>query len=429
MNETSHAAGRCGMGAIMGSKKLKAIAVRGSNKITAQNQEQLSSAIKTIREMAKNTPHAQVMKELGTLVHMDNYVSAGDVPIKYYTESRWKGTKSIGGYAVKERGEAKHYGCFNCPVACRGKIEYEQEWVAWPEYEMLAMMGSNLLIDDLEAIIKWNVMLNDYGVDCISLGAVIGCFLEAAERGLLDVDLKELGFLPDPEKPDSFQVWGVTKPVEKLFKMIVNREGIGNDLAEGVKKFCESKRLPEDLDTPTKGLEVPAHEPRSNNMTALDYATTSRGAYHCFEPLHLSFLMNLKKDIGLSDKIDPYLNDLTLIEAVKKIQDASEAFSACGGCIFGFHFTDQVTPWIESLNAITGSSHTITSWMECGENIINLKRKYNLACGITKKDDTIGKRFFTPIQKGGTKKNVPPLKEMLVKYYELRGWNSEGNPS
>ncbi|MHA1805161.1 MAG: aldehyde ferredoxin oxidoreductase family protein [Promethearchaeota archaeon] len=428
INETGHAAGRTGMGAIMGSKKLKAIAIRGSKKPIVQDPELLSKAIKTIRQMVQNTPHAQVMKELGTLVHMDNYVSAGDVPIKNYTESRWKGTKKIGAYAVKERGQIKHHGCFNCPVACRGKIEYQGEWVDWPEYEFLAMLGANLYIDDLETLIKWNVIINDHGIDCITLGATLGCFLEAAERGLLDVDLKSLGFQPDPEKEGSFIIWGNVEPIERLIQMIAFREGIGNDLAEGVKRFCELKNLPEDLHTHVKGLEVPAHEPRANNMTALDYATSSRGAYHCFEPLHLSFMMNLKKDIALSEKIDPFSKNETPIIAVKKIQDTSEAFTACGGCIFGFHYTDQITPWIECLNAITGTTYTVDSWMKCGEKIFNLKRKFNVACGITKEDDTLGKRFFTPIEKGGTKKNIPPLKEMLTRYYEFRGWNAKGKP-
>ncbi len=428
MSEEDHAAGRTGMGAVMGSKKLKAIAVRGTNKIPVQNKENLMSASKKIRQMAKESSHAEVMSELGTCVHMDNYVSSGDVPIKNFTLSRWKPTKSIGAFAIRERGEVKHYGCFNCPVACRGKIEYEGDWVVWPEYEMLAMMGSNLFIADLEAIIKWNLMVNDYGIDCISLGNTLACFLEAAERKLLDVNLDDLGFKTDPEKEGSYQIWGATEPIEKLIKMVAYREGIGNDIADGVRKFCEIKNLPDDLATHGKGLEIPAHEPRANNMTALDYATSSRGAYHCYEPLHFSFVMNLKKEIGITERIEPFTSDEFTISAVKKIQDAGEAFTACGGCIFGFHYAFEITPWIEALNAITGSSHIVDTWMKCGKDIFNMKRKYNLDCGITKEDDTIGTRFFTPISKGGTKKNVPPLNELVEKYYELRGWDKEGRP-
>ncbi|MBD3254918.1 MAG: aldehyde ferredoxin oxidoreductase [Candidatus Lokiarchaeota archaeon] len=428
MSEEDHAAGRCGMGAVMGSKKLKGIAIRGTNKILASDKEKLKEPVNTLREMTKNSPMAQVMSELGTLVHMDNYVSAGDVPIKNFTESRWRGTKKIGAYAVKERGDVKHYGCFNCPVACRGKIKYNEEWVEWPEYEALAMIGSNLYVDDLEEIIKWNLIANDLGLDVISLGSTIAVFLESLERGLLDIDPEELGYEKDPENPEKYNIWGVTEPIEKIIRMIGERKDIGDRLALGVKQFCENSKLPDDLNVTGKGLEVPAHEPRANNMTALDYATTSRGAYHCFEPLHLSFVMNLKTDIGLSERIDPFSTGEELVSAVKKVQDASEAFIACGGCIFGFHMTSAVKPWIDSLNSVVGSSYSIEEWMKAGEEIFNLKRKYNLQCGITKEDDTVGSRFFTPIPKGGTKKNVPPLDLLVQDYYKLRKWDAEGRP-
>jgi len=427
INESDHAAGRCGLGAVMGSKKLKSIAVRGTGKPSIHNKDALTEAVKKIRELVKESPLANVMRETGTLAHMDNFISIGDVPIKNYTMSRWSGTKKIGFYALQTRGEIKHHACFNCPVACRANVEYEGKWVAWPEYEMLAMMGSNLFVDDLEALIKWNLLVNDLGIDLISLGGNIGCFLEAAERKLLNMNLNELGFKQDPEKSDNYQIWGVTEPIEKLIKMISYREGIGNDLAEGVQNFCAIRNLPQDLSTVGKGLEIPAHEPRSSNLTALDYATTCRGAYHCYEPMQLSSGMTFKKELGLTELVDRFSKE-EAVDAVIKIQDASEAYSACGGCIFGFWYTHEITPWIKALNAITGRSYSVETWMKAGERIFNLKRSYNMECGITKADDAFGSRFFTPIPKGGTKKNIPPLDELLPKYYELRGWDQEGRP-
>ncbi len=427
INESDHAAGRCGLGAVMGSKKLKSITVRGTGKPSVHNNNALKVAVKKIREMVKESPLANVMRESGTLIHMDNFISIGDVPIKNYTMSRWPGTKKIGFYALQTRGEIKHHACFNCPVACRANIEYEGKWVAWPEYEMLAMMGSNLFVDDLDALIKWNLLVNDLGIDIISLGGNIACFLEAAERKLLNMDLSELGFKQDPEKSENYQIWGAIEPIEKLIKMITYREGIGNDLAEGVKNFCVTRNLPQDLSTVGKGLEIPAHEPRSSNLTALDYATASRGAYHCYEPMQLSSGMTLKKELGLTKLVDRFSKE-EAVDAVIKIQDASEAYSACGGCIFGFWYSHEIAPWIKALNAITGRSYLVDTWMKTGERIFNIKRSYNMDCGITKADDTFGSRFFTPIPKGGTKKNIPPLDELLPKYYELRGWDQEGRP-
>ncbi|MGB5911562.1 MAG: aldehyde ferredoxin oxidoreductase family protein [Promethearchaeia archaeon] len=427
LNEKSHAAGRCGMGAVMGSKKLKAIAVRGPKDVPIEDKNKLSDAVNELRKIAKEAPMSQAMHDFGTLIHMDNYVSAGDVPIKNFSLSRWSGTKKIGVYALVADREIQHYSCFNCATACRGRIKYKEEWVAWPEYEFLAMMGSNLYVDDLEALIRWNVMVNDLGIDCISLGGVFGVFLEAVERNLIDIDHNKLGFEKDAET-DQYNIWGATKAIENLIEMIAYRKDIGNDIAEGVKIFCQTKKLPEDLHLHGKGLEIPAHEPRSNNMTALDLATSSRGAYHGFEPLHLSFATHLKKELGLTERIDPYCVDVA-VDAVKKIQDACEAYTATGGCIFGFWYSTEITPWVNALNAITGRSYTVEDWVQIGENLFNMKRKYNLQCGITSKDDSIGSRFSIPIPKGGTKKNVPPLEDMLKKYYKVRNWDSEGKPT
>ena len=428
MSEKGHAAGRCGMGAVMGNKNLKAIVVRGTKDVPINNKDKLIDIVKIIQTIAKTAPLSVVMHDVGTLAHMDNYVSAGDVPIKNFTLSRWKGTKKIGFYALKERYEIKHYSCFNCWTACRGKIKYNNEWVVWPEYEFLAMMGSNLFVDDLEGLIRWNIMVNDLGMDCISLGGVLGVFLEAVERRLIDIDYDKLGFEKDPEK-DQYNIWSATLAIENLIKLIAFRKEIGNDLADGVRIFCQNNNLPDDLNIQGKGLEVPAHEPRSNNMTALDLATSSRGAYHGYELFHLSFSTHFKKELDLTERIDAFSRGEEVVKAVKKMQDACEAYTATGGCMFGFFYSSEVSPWVEAVNAITGRSYTNKDWVRIGENLFNLKRKYNIKCGLTKKDDSIGTRFSIPIPKGGTKGNIPPLKEMLEKYYGLRGWDSEGNPT
>ncbi len=422
MNDKHHAAGRCGMGAVMGSKNLKAIAVRGTGQIPVENKEGVSEAAKKVRELLKRSALGMVMGESGTPVHLDSMASVGDVILKNYTIGRWTGVKKIGAKAMRERGEVKMHGCFNCPTACRGFMEYEGKWVTRPEYETLGMLGSNLLVDDLEVLIKWNLLVNDLGLDSISLGGVLGCFLESIDRELLDIDISQFGFSKD-------QIWGAVQPIEKLIPMIANRDGIGDDLSEGVRAFCEKKGLPDELAMHGKGLEVPAHEPRANNLTALDYATTPRGAYHCYEPMHLSSYMNLKEEIGLTNQVQKFSTDAAEVaEAVIKIQDGSEAYSACGGCIFGFWFIHELTPWIDGLNAITGRSYSVESWMEVGKRLNDMKRNFNVQCGITKADDTYGKRFFTPLAKGGARNNVPPLDNMLPKYYELRGWDSNGVP-
>ncbi|MBY9002416.1 MAG: aldehyde ferredoxin oxidoreductase family protein [Candidatus Lokiarchaeota archaeon] len=421
INDKHHAAGRCGMGAVMGSKNLKAIAVLGSGKVPVQDKDKVNDSAKELRELLKKSALGMVMADSGTPIHIDSMYSVGDVIIKNYTEGRWIGIKKLGAKAMQARGEVKMHGCFNCPTACRGFLEYEGKWVTRPEYETLGMLGSNLLVDDLEAIIKWNLIVNDLGLDSITLGATIGCFLESIERKLIDVDSDDFKFTEE-------NIWGNIESIEKLFTKIAYREGVGNDLAEGVRSFCEVKGLPDELSMHGKGLEIPAHEPRANNLTALDYATTPRGGYHCYEPMHLSSYMNQKEEIGLTEQVERFSTGDDVAEAVIKIQDASEAYSASGGCIFGFWFIHKLTPWINGLNGITGRTYTVDDFMKAGREIVKMKRFFNVKCGITKADDNFGKRFYTPLEKGGSKRNTPPLEGLLEKYYQIRGWDAQGKP-
>lgn len=425
MNERDRAAGRCGLGAVMGSKKLKAVAVRGTRKIPVVDEDALKKAAKKLNDMVTDHPLITVHKDYGTTLGMDNGPHYGDVPIKNYTKSRWVKTKKIGGIALFER-KIRTSACYNCPVGCAKEIFYQNEWIRSPEYESLAMLGSNLLVGDLDAIIRWNYLANDMGMDVISLGATMAMFFETLERGLLKQDLKD----PILEKAISNKkYWGLINAITHLIDIIAKKKGIGKDLAEGVKRFVKMKNLPADLSTEVKGLEVPAHEPRCNNLTALDYVTTPRGAFHCYLPMDLSTAMHVKKELGLGEIVERHLNDPIVVESLIKVQDASEAYSACGGCIFGYKWLPEITPWIEALNAITGRNYNVKTWVEVGERNFNMKRKYNMECGITKADDKLGARFYTPIPKGATMKNVPPIEDLLPIYYEKRGWDEEGKPT
>ncbi|MBN2154478.1 MAG: aldehyde ferredoxin oxidoreductase family protein [Candidatus Lokiarchaeota archaeon] len=428
MNEKDRAAGRCGLGAVMGSKKLKAIAVKGTVKPVIKNPENLRKAVKHIRELLEESPMEGVYKQFGTPAGIDSMAGIGDVPIQNYTQSRWPGLRNIGANAIFAEKEVKKHHCYACPTGCTGMVEYEGEWVRWPEYETLAMMGANILVDNLDALIRWNVLVNDLGMDTISLGGVLAMFLELANSGKVPVKLEELGFRPDPEKRVIFQTWGGVPAIEEMIKKIAYREGdIAFDLGEGVRSFCKKHKLPEIYETHVKGLEVPAHEPRANNMTALDYITTPRGAFHCYMPMHLSTSMNYKKEIGLDSAVKRFDAEAAP-ETVIKIQDASEAYSACGGCIFGFNFIPEIQPWIDCLNAITGKKYSVDSWMKVGQDLISMKRAFNIAAGQTKEDDRLYERFHISIPKGGTKKNTPPTKEMIARYYKLRKWD-ESEPT
>lgn len=422
MNDQDRAAGRCGLGAVMGSKKLKSIAVRGTNTVEVKNREKLTEAVKKLKELMIDSPLIDVHKQYGTTLGMDNGPHMGDVPIKNFSMSRWLGTKKIGGIALMDnfKDNVRTHSCFNCPVGCAKQLRYEGKWFGWPEYETLAMMGSNLMVDDLSAIVKWNIRMNDLGIDTISLGSVIAMYIEAIERRLLIKKRDVLDVMPK---------WGDVSEIETLIDMIAYRKGIGNDLAEGVRNFCKIKGLPNDFETHGKGLEVPAHEPRSNNMTALDYITSPRGAYHCQMPMDISSAMYFKIELGIVEPINRFSKEHRVAELVKIVQDGSEAYCACGGCIFGFKWIPEVTPWIESLNSIVGESYTVDLWKAVGERLFNMKRVYNMSCGTTKADDIIGSRFSMSMKKGPNSGNVPPLEELTPVYYKIRGWDKNGHPT
>ncbi|MHA1518978.1 MAG: aldehyde ferredoxin oxidoreductase family protein [Promethearchaeota archaeon] len=424
MNERDRAAGRCGLGAVMGSKNLKAVVVRGKKRPEIKDKEALKTAVKKISVLVNESPMAGVYKQFGTPTGIDSMAGVGDVPIQNYSVSRWKMMKNIGANALFARGEVKKHACYACPVACTGLVEYEGGWVRWPEYETLAMLGSNILVDDLESIIRWNVLVNDLGMDTISLGGVLAMFLDAVDSGALPPNYTEYGFTPDRDKRVVYTTWGNINSIENFINLIAHRKGIGNDLAEGVRSFCEKYKLPDRFKTHVKGLEVPAHEPRANNLTALDYVTTPRGAFHSYMPMHLSTSMNLKEEVGLNKMVNRFAKE-EAVEAVKKIQDVSESYSACGGCIFGFNFISVISPWVDCLNAITGRSYTIETWSKAGEDLMNLKRAFNIKAGQTKADDRLNVKFQTVIKKGGTKKNVPPMEDMLKLYYEMRKWDKK----
>ena len=248
----------CGLGAVMGSKNLKAIAVHGSEKSEVKDPEALKKAIKEMRQLLDESPMEGVYKQFGTPAGVDSMMGVGDVPIKNFSLSRWPPAREIGANAIFANKEVKKHHCYACPTGCTGLLEYEGEWVRWPEYETLVMMGVNIMVNDLDTLIRWNVLINDLGMDTISLGGVIAMFLEVANSGKLPIKLEDLGFVPDPEKRVVFQTWGGIQAIEALIKQIAYREGeIAYDLGEGVREFCKKYQLPEKFETHVKGLEVP----------------------------------------------------------------------------------------------------------------------------------------------------------------------------
>lgn len=423
--EDARAAGRCGLGAVMGSKKLKALVVaKGKTKPVFNEADALKNEIK---ELAKyQVANRGGMHEHGTAEGMIGNELSGDLPIKNWKLGLWdRKSEKITSEVMTEKYLTGNFFCSNCVVGCGRKIEInEGEHAglkgAGPEYETLGCLGSNLMIDDLESICKANDMCNRYGLDTISVGGVIGFAMECYEHGLLtDDDANGLAL-----------EWGSAEALIDLVEMIAKKESIGRLLGEGVRVAADViGGLAKEFAIETKGLEFPAHEPRVLNGTALSYATSNRGACHCADLNSRFYEKGLSMpEIGLMEPA----GTLTVKGKGKMIaglQNVNGLYDCLKMCKFMVWFGVDNAKLLQWMNMITGWNMSMTEFILAGERIYNLRRMYNVKCGISRKDDTLPPRILNSVRgEGGDAFHLPPLNEMLGEYYENRGWNEFGIP-
>jgi aldehyde:ferredoxin oxidoreductase len=276
-NDKAHYFGRCGMGAVMGSKNLKAVVVRGTGKVPIADEEAYKGERKAALETIKGSMVTESMHELGTNTAMDIGMVTGDVPIKNWSKGgEFELCEVLGGVAMVEKMLTKRAFCYACPIGCKPVVkvdtpEYSVEEGPGPEYETCATFGTMLMNDNLNAVAYVNELCNRFGLDTITCGATIAFVMEACEKGLLSRD--ELDGLD--------LSWGNMKAVAKLVKKIAHREGFGNRAAEGSRALAKSiGEAAKDLVVTVKGLELPMHDPRAFHGMGLAYMTSNRGACH-----------------------------------------------------------------------------------------------------------------------------------------------------
>jgi aldehyde:ferredoxin oxidoreductase len=417
-------AGRAGIGAVMGSKNLKAIAVKGTKKIPVAKEDELRNYAKDVQIQLSKNPGAQGLRKHGTGGGMEAYYHMGNIPIRNHRDGVWEEDKieRIGGMKITQTMLDKITPCCNCVIGCKRTISVKEGKYAGlnadsPEFETLCMLGSNLLNDDLSLIAKANDLCNRLGTDTISMGAVIAFAIEAYENGLITT--KDTGGLE--------LKWGSSDDILKLIELIACRKGIGNLLAKGVQEA--SKQLNQksaDFAAHVKGLEAPAHNPRAFFGQAISYATMNRGA------CHLSYAHNpdrgrLVPEIGITAQGDRFQSNGKAL-MVKKMQDMMEVYDLLMVCKYvtaaGLSFT-QMTTFFE---LVTGKRMSVDDFMKIGERSFTLKRLLNSNWCTSSKDDNLPKRLLEP-QDGGTQQHVPDLALMLKEYYEVRGWTPDGKPS
>jgi len=427
MNDSGRAAGRCGLGAVMGSKKLKAIVCFGTKQFKPLNPEKITYVISQLSALSGDMSTLG-MDRFGTAMMLDMFWPVGDIPVKNWNIGLWEQEgippaevyARIGGARMRETILKKRYACLGCPVGCGREVKIEsgpfQMEGPGPEYETLGAFGSLCLNDNLESICKANDLCNRFGLDTISVGATVAWAIEAYEKGILSKD--DIGFELN---------WGDAEGIVKLTEMIAKGEGIGKLLSNGTVATATELGQGLDLAVHVKNLELPMHDPRAFHSMAVQYATGNRGGAHTEGWSMMGEVGFMPAEFGIEFAPGRFeTRGKGLIAS--KIQDFSTLANAATICLFvSLPFSPTMIAQI--LNAITGWDLTAKELMKIGERGFNMKRVFNVRCGIRRKDDTLSPKMFKAVEKGGHAGQVPELDKMLDDYYKIRRWTEDGVPT
>jgi aldehyde:ferredoxin oxidoreductase len=411
-NDRWHSAGRAGAGAVMGSKRLKAIAVRGAKPLQVYNFDEFREFLRSLSTELKTNPATRTYHDYGTPALVDLAQRLGVFPTRYWHKSTYEKYYEINSTALQTKIFVKNWSCYNCPVACGRYVRLKRREpgleTVGPEYETIYSFGSLCEIDDLEAIALASDLCDRYGMDTISAGNSIAFAMDAYEMGKLKSD-----------RPIRF---GDAEVMLELVEKIAFRKGIGDLLAEGAREM--EKRLGlKGHAVHMKGLEPAGYELRGLKGTALAFSVASRGACH----MRASFY-----DFELKGQIDRFTMDLHKVDLLKDREDWIAVMDSMVLC----RFSRAVFPWeslTKGINLITGFNLTDREVKKAGERIVNLSRLFNVGAGVRREDDYPAKRFMVePLRHGPSKGHVidrGAYERMLDRYYEVRGWNKDGIPT
>jgi len=411
------ALGRCGLGAVMGSKNLKALVLRGTLDPPIADPDEVKEFY---GEVLKKVLAAQFTKdnsEHGQAAAVVPREENGLLPMKNWLQDRWpEGARKIGVPRFTEELKVKRWPCAFCVMGCHRRItnpEYESK-TAGPEYETLAMLGSNLLIDDLKAIVKANDLCNRYGIDTIEVGAVLAWAFESYEKNLIKKD--------DTEGLELS--WGNSEALTIMIDKIAEREGLGDLLAEGlracVERFPESKPYAVEV----MGQAVAAHDPRAFFAETITTIASTRGSCHIHGFAEAVELGVGIPELGISEKMDRFSwENKGYVGAV--YQDIQQFWNSLVWCFFYYFSNVTLSDEIKILNAITGWDITPKEAWRIGERIVCMQHCFNLRMGlIPEKENTMPERMTLPHRDGGAAGKVPPWQAILKEYWETKEWRN-----
>ncbi len=416
MNEMNRAAGRTGVGAVMGSKNLKGIVVRGTNPVHVPDGEKFMAAIQEARKALLEHPVTGTgLATYGTQILINILDQSGGLPVRNFRDSgtvEWA-DKTSGEFMIEHKNLVRNKGCFSCVMRCGRVTRTFKPYAGFgegPEYEAGWGFGADCGVKDIDAICQANFRCNELGLDAISMPCTIACAME----------LYENGYLPNEDAGCDLR-FGNASILADLVTKTAYREDIGDILAEGSYRLAEKYGHPE-LSMSVKKQELPAYEPRTLQGMGLNYATNNRGG------CHVRGYMTAPEILGIPVKLDPAVTE-GKAGVCKAFQDLTGAVDASGFCLFTT-FAIGADIIANVVSAATGIEYSPDELLKAGERIWNLERLFNMACGFTSKDDTLPQRLLQEPQKNGSYKgSVNRLHEMLPEYYQLRGWDQAGVPT
>ncbi|MDF2546382.1 MAG: aldehyde ferredoxin oxidoreductase [Anaerosolibacter sp.] len=412
MNDYSRAAGRSGVGAVMGSKNLKAIVVKGSQKVQLFNHDQLKEVVSNCtKKIRENGVTGQGLPAYGTAVLVNIINENGVFPTNNFQTAVFDKAEEISGETLAEKYLVKKDPCYRCPIACGRYCKVDDIEGGGPEYETIWAFGSDCGVSDLGAVIKANYWCNEMGLDTISAGATIAAAMELYEKGYIKEDeLNGVGL-----------EFGNAEAVIEWTKRMGLRDGLGDKLAEGSYRLAEMYGVPEYSMT-VKKQELPAYDPRGIQGHGLQYATSNRGG------CHVRGYMISPEILGLPEKLDRFTLEGKALWA-KIFQDLTAAIDASGLCLFT-SFAMGAQDYADMLNAAVGTDFTAQDVLDAGERIWNIEKLFNLQAGIDPSQDTLPSRLLNEgIPEGPSQGLVHRLSELLPEYYSLRGWDTQGIPT
>lgn len=419
VNEIGSVAGRCGLGAVMGAKNLKAVAVRGGGRMEYADPEAAKALSKRLAEKLKGGILAGTLHEMGTNGALDTGMLSGDVPIKNWSVGEWlDALDTLNSLYYNDNILVKIIGCYACTVRCKRVVKVDEGPFAMhehagPEYETVCMMGTNLMNPSLEAVAKANDLCNRLGMDTIAMGAVIAVLMEAQEKGIAGPDRTGLDLS-----------WGNMEAALEAIRLTAAREGFGENMAQGSLALATELGAPE-LAVTVRGLDFPAHDPRGYHGYGLAYVMSARGACHLNSVnLLAEGGMGSWPEVGLKGPFKG-MTGKGKAELTWKCLSIGQLFNSLCMCEFIGAFLN-LDDQVEMMRAATGFDWTLDELMECGWRIWYLKRHILNLRGSGRDDDVLPPKALTPNEEGTNAGSVPNMEKMLPQIYELAGLDEEG---